>query len=175
MPHGMKITLVQLLLYFLLPQLSLSWTCFSPPHLLPTRRDCAALLIGLEYLSTRPPDAGIKRWSRHLPTTPNTENLPRLYYIVDEEEAPATCAVIVDVAEGRDTSVVDVFGLVDVVRVAKVVYRECLHRRNEVGLEFPGEHGVAAKLVRVDGPDILGRMRGGQGGAKRVGVGIFPK
>ncbi|KAI4273320.1 MAG: hypothetical protein L6R38_006364, partial [Xanthoria sp. 2 TBL-2021] len=116
-------------LIFFLPALSSAWICFPPAHLLPDRVDCVALILGLDHLSKVPPDAGAKRWGRHLSTTPHTEKLPRWYYLVDEAHPPATCAIVVD--SGGDPREVDTFHLADVVDAAKAVYRNCLIEKGQ--------------------------------------------
>lgn len=146
-------TMVHLvLLVILLPAFSLAWVCYPPPHLLPDHLDCVALILGLAHISRLPADRDIKRWSPHLPTTEHTEQLPKWYYLVDEQQPPATCAIVVD-ADERDPSVVAMFRLRDVVDAAQVVYTQCLHNRQQVGLEFPSEEDgrVFAKIVRLDG------------------------
>ncbi|KAL8942692.1 MAG: hypothetical protein Q9211_001290 [Gyalolechia sp. 1 TL-2023] len=136
-------------LLLILPNLSFAWICYPPAHLLPTRDDCEALINGLYYLSRTPPDAGVKNWGRHLPSTEFTEQLPRLYYVVNKP--PSTCGILVDTHES-DASVVATFRLVDVADAVQVVYTQCLNQRHQVGLEFPTEEArVFAKVIRLDG------------------------
>ncbi|KAL8941857.1 MAG: hypothetical protein Q9216_002001 [Gyalolechia sp. 2 TL-2023] len=148
----------------LLPTLSLAWVCYPPPHLIPDRVDCVALILGLEHLATQPADEAVKRWGRHLPTTPRTEQLPRWYYLVDERLPPASCAVLVDAMESEPDVVAD-FRLEDVARAAKTIYSQCLVSRGQVGLEFPTEeYRVVARLQRLDGfPSRLLRIGTGDG------------
>ncbi|KAI4094924.1 MAG: hypothetical protein LQ344_001969 [Seirophora lacunosa] len=170
------ITHHHLLLLLLLPTLTSAWICFPPPHLLPTRPDCAALLLGLHHMSTLPADIGAKRWSRHLPTGPRTEQLPKYFYVVDERAPPTTCAIVVDAAPGHHAAV-GAFGVRDVVHAGKEVYRECLGKKEQVGLEFPGEEGeIFAKVVRWEGVPPLrggrGRLNGGEGWGRRREVNL---
>ncbi|KAL9007905.1 MAG: hypothetical protein Q9173_006913, partial [Seirophora scorigena] len=133
---------------FILPALSWAWICFPPPHLLPTRADCAALLFGLHHMSTLPADEGAKRWSRQLATGPRTEQLPKWFYIVEERHPaapPTTCAILVD-APPHHHAAVGTFGLHDVVDAGMAVYKECLGKREQLGLEFPGEEVIFAKV-----------------------------
>ncbi|KAL9628736.1 MAG: hypothetical protein Q9204_005698, partial [Flavoplaca sp. TL-2023a] len=95
-----------------------------------------------------PRDEGAKRWGRPLSTGPRTEKLPRWYYLVDETQPPATCALVVDA--GGDASEVDLFSLADVVDAAKQVYGNCLIEKGQVGLEFPGEGHIFVRLLRLD-------------------------
>ncbi|KAI4168720.1 MAG: hypothetical protein LQ343_006156 [Gyalolechia ehrenbergii] len=154
-----------LFLILILPTLSLAWICYPPTHLLPESVDCVALILGLEQLSRLPADEGAKRWSRHLPSTERTEQLPKWYYIV-EEQRPATCAIVVD-ADEREPSIVATFRLEDVVDAAKIVYSRCLIQKGQVGLEFPSEEGhVFAKVERLDRlpPGLLQLGTGGADG-----------
>ncbi|KAL9017994.1 MAG: hypothetical protein Q9185_004663 [Variospora sp. 1 TL-2023] len=143
--------LLSFLLLLLLPTLSPAWTCYPPQHLLPLRQDCVALILGLHHLSTLPADEADKRWSRHLPTTSRTEQLPKWYYIVDEQRPPNTCTILVDAATDRDDAAVGNFGLRDVVSAGKAVYEACLVNKGQVGLEFPSEDAyIVAKMLRLD-------------------------
>ena len=139
------------LLLLLLPSLPFTTAhiCFPPTHALPTRVDCVALILGLSHLARQPRDEGAKRWGRTLSTGPRTEKLPRWYYLVDETQPPATCALVVDA--GGEASEVDSFSLADVVDSAKEVYSNCLIEKGQVGLEFPGEGHIFVRLLRLDG------------------------
>ena len=131
--------------------LASSWICYPPVQLLPTGQDCLTLINGLDFLSRNPAENLPKQWSRHLSTTPLTEQLPKWFYIVDEARPPTTCAIVVDVEGAGSFSAVSTFRLGDVVDAAAAVCRECLARRKQLGLEFPTEEGhVFAKLVRLD-------------------------
>ncbi|KAL8664820.1 MAG: hypothetical protein Q9202_002682 [Teloschistes flavicans] len=157
----MFIILVALLLVLLIPTPSLTYICL-PTSPTPTRPDCLTLLFGLHHLSRHPPDAGAKRWGRHLPTGQGTEKLPRQYFIVNDVEVAQTCGIVVDV-DDQHASVEDTFSLGDVVHAAKVVYEQCLNGPGEVGLEFVGAKGVEVRLIRVDVPHRLLRMGSGEG------------
>ncbi len=126
-----------------------AYICYPTPHLLPSRVDCVALILGLSHLARQPRDEGAKRWGRPLSTGPRTEKLPRWYYLVHEAQPPATCALVVDA--GGDASEVDLFSLADVVDAGKEVYSNCLIEKGQVGLEFPGEGHIFVRLLRLDG------------------------
>ncbi|KAL8950605.1 MAG: hypothetical protein Q9222_003360 [Ikaeria aurantiellina] len=110
-------------------------------------------------MSTLPADRDIKQWGRHLATSAITEKLPRLYYIVDEADPPATCSIVVD--SGDDPNEVDSFSLADVVHAIKIVYSQCLVEKGQVGLEFPGEGHIFAQIKRLDTVG-LALMMGGE-------------
>ncbi|KAL8707771.1 MAG: hypothetical protein Q9220_007223 [cf. Caloplaca sp. 1 TL-2023] len=111
----------------------------------------------MRHLSQHPPDSYTKRWGRHLPTGPGTEKLPRLYYIVDDTQAPTTCGIIIDVDE-QHAAVEDTFKLTSVVHAAKVVYEACLKGQGKVGWEYVGAKGVEVKMIRIDVPRSVLRM-----------------
>ncbi|KAI4182273.1 MAG: hypothetical protein L6R41_006082 [Letrouitia leprolyta] len=111
----------------------------------------------------------MKRWGRHLATTANSEMLPKWYYVVDEAgRPPATCAIKVD--SGGDSSEVDGFRLANVVDAAKAVYRNCLDRKGQVGLEFPGDGHIFAQLMRLDGMPPHGLLQQAGGARDEGGV-----
>lgn len=135
-------------LLILLPTISLAWICFPPPHLLPTSEDCLALIFGLDYLSRV--DTEAKRWGRHLPSTTQTEQLPKWFDVVDGQGRHSTCAIVVDVAP-LDSAAVGHFRIKDVADAAKSVFVQCLIKRGQVGLGFPSEDThMFAKVVRYD-------------------------
>ncbi len=86
--------------------------------------------------------------------------LPRWYYLVDEAQPAATCGIVVDA--GGDPREVGVFSLADVVEAMRTVYRRCLVEKGQVGLEFPGEGHIFAKLMRLEGaPGVALAKAGG--------------
>ena len=146
-----------LLLLLLSPTIILAWVCNPPTHLLPTRFDCLILINGLDELSRNPIENQLKRWSRHLPSTAHTEQLPKWFYVVAPGDPPTTCAIEVDAADAYD---VDTFSLSDIVQASKTVCIECLGRRKQLGLEFPTEGGHSyVKLVRYAGEQRGERLR----------------
>ncbi|KAI4239074.1 MAG: hypothetical protein LQ349_000651 [Xanthoria aureola] len=147
-----------LLLLLILP--TTAYVCY-PTHPLPYRTDCMTLILGLSHLSKQPRDIANKHWGRTLSTGPRTEMLPRWYYLVDESQPAATCGIVVDA--GGDPREVGVFSLADVVEAMRMVYRRCLVEKGQVGLEFPGEGHIFAKLMRLEGPPGLALAKAGGG------------
>lgn len=118
------------------------------------------LILGLSHISKQPRDIANKHWGRTLSTGPRTEMLPRWYYLVDEAKPAATCGIVVDA--GGDPREVGVFSLADVVEAMRAVYRRCLVEKGQVGLEFPGEGHIFAKLARLEGaPGVALAKAGG--------------
>ncbi|KAI4154437.1 MAG: hypothetical protein L6R39_001378 [Caloplaca ligustica] len=144
-------TLLVLILVLSLPFCS-ALRCFRPPDALPARRDCRAIIAGIDWVSTRPSENYPRAWGRHLHTTSTTENLPKLFQI-EGRRPPNLCAVEVDV-DPLDIYAIDTFRLTDLTAASRKVYWECLMGKAMIGLEYPspeeGEKKVWAKLVRLN-------------------------
>ena len=152
-----------------LSSLSSAWVCFPAPDILPVASDCVAVINGIDWFSRLPGENVQKRWGRHLPVTPDTETLPRWYWI-EGRQPPTTCAVVLDV-DGMDFWEIDTFRLSAVARATTTVYSKCLVNKGQIGLDFPSEEGhVYAKLERLSGrPPLLGLPKGsGNGTAQGV-------
>ncbi len=136
--------------------------CFRPPppSLLPSRRDCRAIIAGIEWVSTRPSENYPRSWGRHLPATSTTENLPKVFTI-EGRRPPNLCAVEVDV-DAEDIYEVNVFSLTDLTAAARRVYQNCLMGRGKIGLDYPMAGGkVWGKLLRIEYiPPVLGERMG---------------
>lgn len=93
----------------------------------------------------------MKAWGRRLPTTFDTQKVPKVFWI--SGRGPTTCAVHVDV-DAYDLWAVDDFRLADVASAGEEVVAQCLSPRRMVGLAYPaGPDGlVHAKIVRTDSP-----------------------
>ena len=71
------------------------------------------------------------------------------------------------------------FSLADVVDAAQDVYVNCVVRKGQVGLEFPGEERVFVRVVRLDGlppgpgsgSGLVGVEGEAEGGGDEVGQG----
>jgi len=132
---------------------SRSMECLLPRGALPTVRDCQDLTDAIAYLARFPGENNPKTWGRRLPSTTDTQNLPKIYWIVGR--GPTTCAVHVDV-NADDVFAIDTFRLSTVGLAAERVVSRCLVGERKIGLEYPsgGQH-VYAKLVRTDAPFFL--------------------
>lgn len=73
---------------------ALSTECFHARSALPIIRECQELTDAIAYLSRLPNENNVKAWGRHLPTGPDTEKVPKVYWIVGR--GPRTCAVHVE-------------------------------------------------------------------------------
>ncbi|CAD6570781.1 MAG: hypothetical protein ASARMPRED_003931 [Alectoria sarmentosa] len=125
--------------------------CTSTRGLLPTVRDCNDLIEAISWLSRLPNENNMKAWGRRLPTTLDTQKVPKVFWI--SGRGPTTCAVHVDV-DSYDLFAVDDFRLADVASAAEEVVTQCLSAKSKVGLAYPaGPDGyVHAKVVRTDSP-----------------------
>lgn len=65
--------------------------CLPPRGNLPTVRDCRDLTDAIAYLARLPGENNLKTWGRRLPSTPDTQKVPKIYWIVGR--GPTTCAV----------------------------------------------------------------------------------
>ena len=131
--------------------------CISPPGALPTLPDCRDLTNAIAYVSRLPGENVRKSWGRRLPETPDTVNLPRVYWL--SGRGPSTCAVHVDVS-ADDYLAVDEFRLRSVGVAAERVVAQCLLRLSQIGFSYPSpSHHVYAKIVRTDNPFLSELMR----------------
>ena len=91
----------------------------------------------------------MKAWGRRLPTTLDTQKVPKVFWIVGR--GPTTCAVHVDV-DAYDLFAVDDFRLADVASAAEEVVAQCLSAKSKVGLAYPaGVDGHVHAKVRAFG------------------------
>lgn len=131
--------------------------CLPPRGALPTVKDCRDLTNAILYLASLPGENNMKTWGRRLPSTPDTQKVPKIYWIVGR--GPTTCAVHVDV-NADDIFAVDTFRVSTVGMAAERIVDRCLVGEGQIGLEYPGvERYVYAKIVRTDAPlffDLLG-------------------
>ncbi|KAF6235280.1 hypothetical protein HO173_006474 [Letharia columbiana] len=136
---------------FTIYTLSQAAICTPAPGLLPTVSDCTDLLEAISWLSRMPGENNMKAWGRRLPTTLDTQKVPKVYWI--SGRGPTTCAVHVDV-DSYDLWAVDDFRLADVASAGEEVVAQCLSAKSKVGLAYPaGADGlVHAKVVRTDSP-----------------------
>ncbi|CAF9930353.1 hypothetical protein IMSHALPRED_008149 [Imshaugia aleurites] len=128
--------------------------CTTAPSLLPTVSDCNDLTGAINWLSSLPGENTMKAWGRRLPTTDDTQKVPKVFWIAGR--GPTTCAIHVDV-DSYDLWAVDDFRLRDVATAAEEVVAQCLVAKSKVGLAYPaGPDGhVHAKVVRTDSPFAL--------------------
>ncbi|KAF6224283.1 hypothetical protein HO133_010858 [Letharia lupina] len=124
--------------------------CTTAPGLLPTVSDCTDLLEAISWLSRMPGENNMKAWGRRLPTTLDTQKVPKVYWI--SGRGPTTCAVHVDV-DSYDLWAVDDFRLADVASAGEEVVAQCLSAKSKVGLAYPaGADGlVHAKRFALPG------------------------
>ena len=96
----------------------------------------------------------MKAWGRRLPTTDDTQKVPKVFWIAGR--GPTTCAIHVDV-DSYDLWAVDDFRLRDVATAAEEVVAQCLVAKSKVGLAYPaGPDGhVHAKVSIVGGKHIF--------------------
>ena len=88
----------------------------------------------------------MKAWGRRLPTTFDTQKVPKVFWI--SGRGPTTCAVHVDV-DAYDLWAVDDFRLADVASAGEEVVAQCLSPRRMVGLAYPaGPDGLVHAKVR---------------------------
>lgn len=88
----------------------------------------------------------MKAWGRRLPSTLDTQKVPKVFWI--SGRGPTTCAVHVDV-DSYDLWAVDDFRLADVASAAEEVVAQCLSAKSKVGLAYPaGVDGHVHAKVR---------------------------
>ena len=125
--------------------------CFHARSALPILWHCQDLVNAIAGLARRPGENHLKEWGRRLPTTEQTQSLPKFYYIVGAV-LPTTCAVKVDV-DRTDSFAVDPFRQSDVAAASERVVGRCLLRQRLIGLDYPSEAGhVYAMIIRTDAP-----------------------
>lgn len=133
---------------------SLGIECFHARSALPIISHCEDLINALAWLSRLPGENDVRAWGRRLPTTAETQNIPKVYFI-DDPAISTTCAVEVDV-DRTDSFAVDSFRLSDVAAASARVVDECLVRQRLIGLDYPSEAGhVYVKIKRTDAPAEL--------------------
>ena len=114
--------------------LSQAVVCIRPPALLPTVNDCTTIVEAISWLSRMPGENTMKAWGRNLPTTLDTQKVPKVFWI--SGRGPTTCAVHVDV-DAYVPWAVDDFRVSDVATVGGQVLAECLVARSKIGLAYP--------------------------------------
>ena len=124
--------------------------CTSARGLLPTIRDCHDIAEAISLLSRNPSENTMKAWGRRLPTTPDTEMVPKVFWI--SGRGPTTCAIHVDV-DAYDPWAVDDFRLSDVASAADEVIAQCLVAKSKLGLAYPAglDGHVHAKVKNFEG------------------------
>ena len=119
--------------------------CTSVRGALPTLKDCKDIAEAVSWVSRLPGENNMKAWGRRLPTTLDTEKVPKVFWI--SGRGPTTCAIHVDV-DAYDTWAVDNFRLSDVASAAEEVISQCLVPKSKVGLAYPAgaDGAVHAKV-----------------------------
>lgn len=127
--------------------------CTAARGLLPTISDCNELIEAITWLSRIPGENNMKAWGRRLPTSLDTQKVPKVFWI--SGRGPTTCAIHIDV-DPYDLWAVDDFRLADVATVGEEVVAQCLSAKNKVGLAYPaGADGhVHAKVRAFQGTSI---------------------
>lgn len=134
---------------FTIYALSQAAICTPARGLLPTVGDCKDLIDAIAWLSRMPDENNMKAWSRRLPTTLDTQKVPKVFWI--SGRGPTTCEVRVDV-DSYDLFAVDDFRLADVASAGEEVVAQCLSPRRMVGLAYPaGPDGHVHAKVRPFG------------------------
>lgn len=75
-------------------RVAMSTECLHARSALPIVHHCQDLTDAIAYLSRLPNENNLRAWGRHLPTGPDTEKVPKVYWIVGR--GPTTCAVHVE-------------------------------------------------------------------------------
>lgn len=133
---------------------SLEIECFHARSALPYISHCQDLNNAIAWLARMPGENDVRAWGRHLPTTAETQKIPKLYFI-DGPAISTTCTVKVDV-DRTDSFAVDSFRLSDVAAASARVVDDCLVRQRLIGLDYPSEAGhVYVKIMRTDAPGEL--------------------
>ena len=134
---------------FTIYKLSRGAICITAPSLLPTVNDCNDLVDAISWLSRLPGENNMKAWGRRLPTTLDTQKVPKVFWI--SGRGPTTCAIHVDV-DAYDLFAVDDFRLSDVASAGEEVVAQCLSAKSKVGLAYPaGPDGNVHAQVRIFG------------------------
>lgn len=130
--------------------------CTNAPGLLPTISDCNDLTDAIRGLSRLPGENNMRAWGRRLPTTLDTQKVPKIFWIAGR--GPTTCAVHMDV-DAYDLWAVDDFRLGDVASAAEEVVAQCLSAKSKVGLAYPaGVDGNVHAKVRGLEEDLSIRL-----------------
>ena len=126
--------------------LSQAVVCIRPPALLPIISDCTTIVEAIGWLSRMQGENTMRAWGRGLPTTADTQKVPKVFWI--SGRGPTTCAVHVDVDEYVPWAVDD-FRVSDVAAAGEQVVAQCLMARSKIGLEYPaGVDGHVYAKVR---------------------------
>ena len=127
--------------------LSQAVICTPARGLLPTISDCTDIVEAIKWLSRMQGENTMRAWGRGLPTTADTQKVPKVFWI--SGRGPTTCAVHVDV-DAYDLWAVDDFRLSDVALAGEQVVAQCLRAKSKVGLAYPaGVDGlVHAKVMK---------------------------
>ena len=121
--------------------------CITSPGLLPTIRDCIDIAEAVGWLSQLPRENDMKAWGRGLPTTSDTQQIPKVFWI--SGRGPVTCAIHVDV-DAYSPFAVESFRLSDVALAAEEVIAQCLIPKRKIGLVYPvGVDGHVYAKVRT--------------------------
>lgn len=128
-----------------------SYICTSPHGILPMPKDCHELIDAIEVLSHIHPFDTPKLWSRHVEDSVSAQKLPKDYWL--QGRGPSTCAIHVDVIPFGDLNAQDTFPFQSLATVGEIVVEQCLIRRRELGLAYPGaRENIQAKIIRTDAP-----------------------
>ena len=138
---------------FTLYTVSQAAICVAARGLLPTIKDCEDLTTAITYLSRLPGENNVRAWGRRLPTTLETQKVPKVFWI--SGRGPSTCAISVDV-DSYDLFAIDDFRLADVASAGDEVIAQCLSAKRKVGLAYPaGPDGhVHARVSALGGRRI---------------------
>lgn len=129
--------------------------CLSGQRLLPTAKDCHELIDALEYLAHFPPYSSPQAWSRHVEDSVSTRKLPKDYWL--QGRGPSTCAIHIDVVPWN-LDAEETFELKNVAGLGEIIVEQCLVRRRQFGLAYPGlRELVQARIVRTDAPWLKGK------------------
>ena len=91
----------------------------------------------------------MRAWGRRLPTTRDTQSVPKIFWIAGR--GPITCAIHVDV-DAFDPLAVDDFRLADVASAGDDVIAQCLATQRKVGWAYPaGPDGKVQAKVKLSG------------------------
>ena len=129
--------------------------CFSSHHILPTSKDCHELIDALEFLARYPPYNLPMTWSRHVEDTSSNRKLPKDYWL--QGRGPSTCAIHID-AVPWNVDAEESFQLKSVANLGEVLVEQCVVRRRQLGLAYPGiRELVQVRIVRTDAPWLKGK------------------
>ena len=142
-----RISFLLLSASFTIYTLSRAAICYAAPSLLPTVKDCTDLIDAISWLSSLPNENNMKAWGRRLPSTLDTQKVPKVFWI--SGRGPTTCAVHVD-TDPSDLWAVDDFRLSDVASAGEEVVAQCLSAKSKIGLAYPaGPDGEVHAKVRT--------------------------